>query len=83
MGTEGNVSNKWKSAAVGQHTPFWIMHAERKIQQGSAPHPPGGDWPGLKPPRHATVEPVTGATTNVHRSENKHRIHKLQEEQGL
>ena len=81
MGIDGTVANKWKAAAVVQRTPVWIIHAKSTLQQGGDPHPPGRDWHDLNPPRHATGEPVTGATTNLHRSENKQRRIKFQEEQ--
>ena len=83
MGIDVTLANECKTAAVGQLTPDWRMHTNRKLQLGGAPHPPGGDCPGLNPPRHSTGEPVTGTTKNVHRSENKQRQRKLQEEQDL
>ena len=76
------VSDQWKESAVGQRTPVWFIQADRKLQQFVAPTPSGEDWPGRNPPRNATGEPVTGATTNVHRSENKQKRRKLREEQG-
>ena len=82
MGIDGTVSNKRKAVTVGQCTPVWIMHAERKLQQGSAPNPPGRYWPGLKPTRHSTGETVTGAITNLHLSENKQIRRKFKDEQG-
>ena len=83
MGIDVTLANECKTAAVGQLTPDWRMHTNRKLQLGGAPHPPGGDCPGLNPPRHSTGEPVTGTTKNVHRSENKQRQRKLQEKQDL
>ena len=49
-----NVANQWKAATVGQSTPVWIMHSDIKLQQCGSPPPPGGDYPGLNPLRHAT-----------------------------
>ena len=41
------------------------MRADRQLQKCGAPPPPVGDWTDLNPLRHATGEPVTGATTDV------------------
>ena len=67
------------ASAVGYRTPVWMMHADRKLKQCGAPPPPGGDWPGLNAPQHTTSEPVTGATMNVHQSENKQKRRRLKE----
>ena len=76
------VANQRKAAAVGQRTSVWMLHVYSRLQKCGAPTLPGGYWHGLNPPWHSTGEPITGATTNVHKSENKHNIRKLQEDQG-
>ena len=82
MVTDSTVAKEWKSSTVGQITPDWRSHTEKRVKQRGAPHPPGRKWPGLKPPQHNTGGPVTCATTNLHIRGNKQRQRKLQEEQG-
>ena len=81
MGIDGTIANELKAATLGQQTPVCMMHADRILPKVRDPPTPGGYWPVLKSQCHATGELVTGATTNIHRSEKKQRRRNLQEEQ--
>ena len=83
--------NQFKTADIGKRNPAWMMHAEKNFQDCEAPplpcgdctpSTPGGDLSGLNPPVLSTDKNMTGATTNMLRRGNPHKLHSRQEDQG-
>ena len=79
--TRQNIAEEWKQPGRLHRKCAYVPAAD---DLPTATHPLGGSdqWEGLRAPRLNNGMEVTGATTNIHRRENKTRRVRRQEDQG-